>query len=61
MERAWSFGEREILAELEQEAREGAQGERCDWCNGSGIDGWNAQRDEPIDCPACQGTGEAGA
>ena len=59
MERAWEFGSREVLAEIEAEAREGmeTEGERCDWCNGSGMDGLDPRTFDPVSCPCCHGTG----
>lgn len=50
-------GEREILAELESDAREGMEGERCDWCNGSGLEKLDPRTFDPIPCPCCGGTG----
>jgi len=59
MENAWSFGSREILAELEREAREGmeSEGERCPECNGSGIEKLDPRTFDPVSCPCCHGTG----
>jgi hypothetical protein len=59
MENAWTYGAREVLAEIEADAREGMEleGERCDWCNGSGMDGLNPRTHDPILCPCCGGTG----
>lgn len=59
MERAWEFGSREVLAELEAEAREGmeSEGERCSECNGSGMDGLDPRTFDPVKCPFCNGTG----
>ncbi len=59
MENAWSFGAREVLAEIEADAREGfePEGERCDWCNGCGMDGLNPRTHDPIPCPRCGGSG----
>ncbi|WP_394796974.1 hypothetical protein [Armatimonas sp.] len=59
MENAWRFGEREIRAELEAEAREGmeTEGEQCDRCNGSGLEKLDPRTHDPILCPVCEGTG----
>lgn len=60
MENAWTFGSRDILAELEADAREGleqAEGERCDWCNGSGMEKLDPRTFDPIPCPCCGGSG----
>jgi DnaJ-class molecular chaperone len=59
MDNAWRFGEREILAELEADAREGmeTEGERCDRCNGSGLEKLDPRTFDPIPCPRCEGTG----
>ena len=50
-------GEREILAELESDAREELEGERCDRCNGSGLEKLDPRTFDPISCPCCGGTG----
>ncbi len=51
-------GEREILAELEADAREGMEmGERCDRCNGSGLEKLDPRTFDPIPCPCCGGSG----
>lgn len=58
MENAWRFGEREILAELEADAREGMESEpgQCEECHGSGIEGILPD-DTEVPCPFCKGTG----
>lgn len=60
MEKTLTDGEREILSELEADAREGyeTEGESCDWCNGSGMDGLDARTHDPILCPRCGGSGK---
>lgn len=60
MEKAWRFGEREILAELERDAREGMEQEEgaCPECNGSGIEGILPD-DREVPCKWCDGTGSA--
>jgi DnaJ-class molecular chaperone len=50
-------GEREILAELERDAREEREGERCDRCNGSGLEKLDPRTFDPIPCPCCGGSG----
>lgn len=59
MENAWTYGTREVLAELEREAREGMEieGEICDWCEGSGMEGLDPRTFDPIPCPCCGGSG----
>jgi hypothetical protein len=59
MDNAWRFGEREILAELESEARGGMEleGELCDRCNGSGLEKLDPRTFDPIPCPCCDGSG----
>ena len=59
MENAWRFGEREILAELESEAREGMEQESglCQECHGSGLEGILPD-DTEVPCPDCQGSGQ---
>lgn len=59
MENAWSFGSREILAELEREAREGMEmeGEPCGRCGGNGIEKLDPRTGEPISCNRCDGEG----
>ena len=54
-------GEREIIAELEAEAREGyeTEGESCNWCGGSGIEGILPD-DREVPCPRCGGSGKEG-
>lgn len=56
-------GERDILAELEKEAREGMQEqeipeghESCDWCSGQGQV-LNHRHDDLIPCDWCEGKG----
>ena len=58
MERAWTFGSREIIAELESEAREGmeSEGGQCEECHGSGLEGILPD-DTEVSCPYCNGTG----
>lgn len=60
MDNALTDGEREILAELESEAREGmeTEGERCDRCNGSGLEKLDPRTFDPIPCPCCGGSGK---
>jgi hypothetical protein len=59
MVNAWSFGSREILAELEAEAREGMEleGEPCGRCGGSGLEKLDPRTGEPISCTVCEGSG----
>lgn len=61
MERAWEFGSREVLAELEREAREGweIEGGQCPECHGSGLEGILPD-DTEVSCPYCNGTGKEG-
>lgn len=51
-------GEREILAELDAEAREGmeSEGGQCPECHGSGLEGILPD-DTEVSCPYCNGTG----
>lgn len=58
MENAWTFGSREVLAELEREAREGMEleGEPCDWCGGRGNEFCPILCEETA-CPRCKGSG----
>jgi hypothetical protein len=59
MENAWSYGAREVLAELERDAREGMEleGERCAECHGSGMEKLDPRTFDPIPCPFCGGSG----
>lgn len=59
MENAWRFGEREILAELEADAREGLDQEEgaCPECHGSGIEGVLPD-DTEVSCKWCGGSGK---
>ena len=59
MENAWTYGAREVLAELERDTREGTEteGERCDRCNGSGLEKLDPRTFDPIYCPCCGGSG----
>jgi DnaJ-class molecular chaperone len=60
MENAWRFGEREILAELEADAREGFEGDTegaCPECHGSGVAGILPD-DREVPCDWCDGTGK---
>ena len=61
MERAWTYGSREVLAELEREAREGMESEegQCPECHGSGIEGILPD-DTEVCCRWCKGTGKEG-
>ena len=58
MDNAWTYGAREVLAELEIEAREGMEleGERCDWCGGAGSEFCPIICEETA-CPRCHGSG----
>jgi hypothetical protein len=62
MENAWTYGAREVLAELEREAREGmeTEGEPCDRCGGSGLEKLDPRTFDPIPCPICDGSGREG-
>ena len=59
MENAWSYGAREVLAELEREARKGMEleGEPCGRCGGNGIEKLDPRTGEPISCAVCEGSG----
>ena len=59
MENAWTYGAREVLTELENEAREGYDTEAgsCPECNGSGLEGILPD-DTEVPCAWCAGTGE---
>jgi DnaJ-class molecular chaperone len=61
MENAWTYGAREVLAELEADAREGMESEEgsCPECNGSGIEGILPD-DREVPCKWCDGTGKEG-
>lgn len=59
MENAWTYGAREVLAEIEADARKGMEleGEPCDRCGGSGLEKLDPRTFDPILCPCCGGTG----
>ena len=62
MENAWTYGAREVLAELEIEAREGFETDTegaCPECHGSGLEGI-LQDDTEVPCPCCGGSGKEG-
>lgn len=52
-------GEREILAELESEARKGMEleGEPCGRCGGNGLEKLDPRTFDPIYCAVCGGSG----
>lgn len=58
MARTLTDGEREILSELEADAREGMEleGEPCGRCGGNGIEKLDPRTGEPISCAVCEGS-----
>jgi DnaJ-class molecular chaperone len=62
MDNAWTYGAREVLAELEIEAREGFETDTegaCPECHGSGIEGILPD-DREVPCAYCGGSGKEG-
>nr|WP_309687806.1 hypothetical protein [Armatimonas sp.] len=62
MEKTWTYGEREVLSELEIEAREGFETDTegaCPECHGSGLEGILPD-DTEVSCPHCDGSGKEG-
>ena len=60
MENAWTYGAREVLAELERDAREGLESDTegaCPECHGSGIEGILPD-DREVPCAWCGGSGK---
>jgi len=59
MARTLTDGEREILSELEADAREGMESDpdQCEECHGSGIEGVLPD-DTEVSCKWCGGSGK---